>query len=87
MGLVWAAWVGLRLSIVGTRRARACLRKGRLVPRELKQASTKTAAVKTLATIADNCYDILAFLQAIAVKYLRVLAAPLSLCADKRARV
>ena len=56
-------------------------------PGKMKQASTKTAAVGTLAIIVDNCDDVLAFLQAVAVKYLRILAAPLSLCADKHARV
>ena len=52
-----------------------------------KQASAKTAAAKTLASIAVDCDDVLAFLQAVAVKSPRVLAAPLSLRADKRARV
>ena len=56
-------------------------------PGKVKQASTKTAADKTLATIADDCDDVLAFLQAVSVKSPRVIAAPLSLCADKRARV
>ena len=56
-------------------------------PSKTKQASSKTAAAKTLASITDNCNDVLASLQAVAVKYPRVLAAPLSLCADKRARV
>ena len=52
-----------------------------------KQASAETAAAKTLASIADDCDDVLAFLQAVAVKSPRVLAAPLSLRVDKRARV
>ena len=35
--------------------------------------------------IAANCYDILAFIQALALKAPRVLAAPLLMQADKRA--
>ena len=45
------------------------------------------AAAKTLASIADDCDNVLAFLQAVAVESPRVLAAPLSLCMDKRVRV
>ena len=56
-------------------------------PGKEKQASAKTAAAETLACIADECDDVLAFLQADAVKSPRVLAEPLSLCSDKRARV
>ena len=56
-------------------------------PGKSKQASVETAATKTLAPIADNYNDVVAFLQAVAVKYPRVLAAPLSLRADKRTRV
>ena len=61
-------------------------------PGKAKQASAetaaaKTAAAKTLASIAVDCNDVLAFLQVVAVKPYRVLAAPLSLRADKRARV
>ena len=56
-------------------------------PGKAKQASAKTAAAETLATIADNFKDILAFLQAVSVNSHRFLAAPLSLRADKRARV
>ena len=52
-----------------------------------KQASAETAAAETLASIADDCDNVFAFLQAVAVKSPRVLAATLSLCADKRARV
>ena len=52
-----------------------------------KQASAETAAAKMLATIANDCDDVLAFLQAVAVKSPRALAAPLSLCVDKRERV
>ena len=37
----------------------------------------------TLATIADDCNDILAFLQAATVKSPRIIAAPLSLCTYK----
>ena len=53
-------------------------------PGKSKQASAKTAADKTLVTIADDCDDVLAFLQAVTVKSPRVFAAPLSLRADKR---
>ena len=56
-------------------------------PGKVKQASAETAAAETLASFAVDCDDVLAFLQAIAVKYPRVIAAPLSLCADKKARV
>ena len=56
-------------------------------PGKSKQASAETAAAETLASIADDCEDVLAFLQAVAVKYPRVLAAPLSLGAEKRAHV
>ena len=55
-------------------------------PGKANQASVKTAAAETLATTADDCDNFLAFLQASAVKYPRVLAAPLYLRADKRAR-
>ena len=48
---------------------------------------SKQAAAKTLTTIVDNCDNVLAFLQAVAVKYPRVIAVPLSLRADKRASV
>ena len=37
-------------------------------PGKAKQASTETAAAETLATIVDDCDDVLAFLQAVAVK-------------------
>ena len=56
-------------------------------PGKAKQASAETAAAKTLATIADYCDNVLVLLQAVAVKSPRVLAAPLSLRADKRARL
>ena len=46
-------------------------------PVKAKQASTETASAETLATIADICDDVLAFVLAFAVKYPRVLAAPL----------
>ena len=57
-----------------------------------KKKKTKTGMVKlstteTLVTIADNCDDVLAFLQDVAVKYSHVIAATLSLRADKRARI
>ena len=56
-------------------------------PGKAKQDSAKTAATETLATISDDCDNVLAFLQAVAVKSPRVLAALLSLCVDKRACV
>ena len=56
-------------------------------PGKAKQAATKTAAAETLTTNADNCDNVSAFLQAVAVKYPRVIAAPLSLRTDKRAHV
>ena len=40
-----------------------------------------------MATITDDCNDVLDFVQAVVVKSPLVLAAPLSLCADKHARV
>ena len=52
-----------------------------------KQVSAETAAAETLASFAVNCDDVLAFLQAVAVKYPRVIAAQLSLGADKKSRV
>ena len=39
-----------------------------------------------MAAIADNCDDVFAFIQAVAVKSPRVIAAPLYLRADKRAQ-
>ena len=56
-------------------------------PGKAKQASAETAAAETLASVAADCNDVLAFLQAIVVKSPRVIAAPLSLRADKKARV
>ena len=56
-------------------------------PGKTKQSSAKTATAETFATIADNCDDVLAFLQDIAIKFTRVLASPLSLHAEKRARI
>ena len=37
-------------------------------PGKAEQASAETAAAETLSTIADNCNDVFAFLQAVAVK-------------------
>ena len=56
-------------------------------PGKAKQDSAKTVATKTLATIADDFDNVLAFLQAVSVKSTQVIAAPLYLCADKRACV
>ena len=53
----------------------------------VKPGKVKQATAKTLATIAGNCDNVLAFLQSITFKSLRVIAAPLSLRADTRARV
>ena len=38
-------------------------------PGKAKQSSTKTAAAETLASIAENCDNVLDFLQAVAVKF------------------
>ena len=46
----------------------------------------KQATAETFTTIADNCDNVLAFLQAVTVKSPQVIVSPLSLCADKRAR-
>ena len=48
-------------------------------PINAKQASAETAAAETLSPYAGDCNDVLAFL--------RVIAAPLSLRADKKSRV
>ena len=56
-------------------------------PGKATQASAKTAAVETLAFSVDDCDNVLASLQAVAVKSSRVLTAPISLRANKRARV
>ena len=47
-----------------------------------KPSKAKLAAAETFTTIADDCDDVLVFLQAIAVKYPRFIAAPLSFRAD-----
>ena len=52
-------------------------------PGKANQASAETAAAKALASITVYCNNVLAFLQAVAVKTPLVLAAPLSLRADK----
>ena len=52
-----------------------------------KPGKAKKAAVKTLTTTIDNCNNVLAFLQYVDSKSPRVIADPLSLRADKRARV
>ena len=56
-------------------------------PVKAKQAFAKTVVVVTLDTIVDNCDDVMAFLQVVAVKFPQVPAALFSLCAEKRARV
>ena len=52
-----------------------------------KTEKKRKATVETLATIVDNCNNILAFLQAVAVESPRVIATPLSLRTNKQARV
>ena len=52
-----------------------------------KKGKAKQATSETLATIADDCDDVLDFLQAFAVKSPQVAVAPLSLCTEKRERV
>ena len=52
-----------------------------------KQASAETAAAETLTPFAVDCNEFLAFLQAVPMKSPQVIAAPLSLCTDKKARV
>ena len=52
-----------------------------------KTGKAKQATAKTLATIAYDCDDVLAFLQAVTLKYPRVITDPLSLCVDKRESV
>ena len=52
-----------------------------------KKGKSNQATVETLVTIADNCDDVLAFLQDVAFKSPRVTTLPVSLSADKRARV
>ena len=42
-----------------------------------KPGKAKQAAAETLTTIIDDCDDVLAFLQAVAVKYPRVIVDPL----------
>ena len=56
-------------------------------PGKAKQASAETDVAETLASFAVDCDDVLAFLQAVAVKSPRVIAAPLSICSDNKARV
>ena len=53
----------------------------------MKTGKEKLATAETLSTIADYCNDVLAFLQAVAVNSPRVIADPLSLRVDKRARL
>ena len=45
------------------------------------------STAETFATISEDYNNVLDFLQAISVKSLRVIAAPLSLCAEKPSRV
>ena len=53
----------------------------------MKMNKKKQATTEILATITDDCDNILAFLQAVAVNSPQGTAVPLSLRADKRARV
>ena len=57
------------------------------VDAKAKPGKARQAASNTLTTIADDCGNVLVFLQDVAVKSPRVIAAPLSLRADKRARI
>ena len=52
-----------------------------------KKGKANQATTKMLATIADNCDDVLAFLQAVAIKSPQVITAPLFLHMDKCTRV
>ena len=52
-----------------------------------KKGKARQATIKMLTTIADDCDNVLAFFQDITVKYPLFIADPLSLHADKRARV
>ena len=52
-----------------------------------KKSKTKQATAKTLTSIANNCDNVLAFFQAFIVKSPQVITDPLSLQADKCARV
>ena len=54
------------------------------MPGKAKQASDETAAAETLATIKNDCDDVLAFLQAVVIKSPRVIAAALPLHTYKR---
>ena len=55
--------------------------------KKTKKGKANQDNAKTLATITDNCDNVLALLQAVAVKSPRLTAAPLSLRAYKRAHV
>ena len=55
--------------------------------KKTKKVMAKQATSKMLATIVDNYGDVLAFLQAVAVKSPQVTASPLSLRAEKRVHV
>ena len=63
--------------------------QGGVEAEEDKKTKTKKrqATAKTFTTIADDCDGVLAFIHAVAVKSPQVTAAPLSLRADKRARI
>ena len=52
-----------------------------------KEGKANQATTKTLATISEDCDDILSFLQAIVVKSPQVITSPLSLQADKRKEI
>ena len=52
-----------------------------------KPYKANQAVAKTLTTIEEDFNNVLAFLQAVAIKSPQVIAAPLSLRADKRVRV
>ena len=74
-------------SVVTIEAAEAKSKPGKAKQASSETAAAETAAVETLATISDNCDDVLAFLQAVSVKSPQVLVAPLSIRVYKRARV
>ena len=53
----------------------------------MDMGKTKQATTKTLVTITDDCDNVLALLYAVSVNLPQVTVAPLSLYADKRARM
>ena len=54
---------------------------------DMEDKSKDSANSKTLTTIAGDCNNVFDLLQAVAVNSPQIIATPLSLLADKRARV